>query len=171
MMCADFLHLAQGPRCPQGRWRGLPARGHHGRPATCPTSRSAPTSARRSRADHASRWTSTSWWRIPSTTSQPFAAFPGCVVSIHPETSRHPLRTLDLIRSLGARPGIAIDPALPICLGDGDAPAREPCLRHDGEPRLRGAEARAGHAWPRSASWPTWWGSAAWTWRSRWTGT
>jgi ribulose-phosphate 3-epimerase len=43
-----------------------------------------------------------------------FAAFPGCIVSIHPETSRHPLRTLDLIRSLGARAGIAIDPSMPI---------------------------------------------------------
>jgi len=43
-----------------------------------------------------------------------FAAFSGSVVSIHPETSRHPLRTLDLIRHLGARPGIAIDPAMPI---------------------------------------------------------
>lgn len=43
-----------------------------------------------------------------------FAGFPGCIVSIHPEATRHPLRTLDLIRSLGARSGIAIDPAMPI---------------------------------------------------------
>ncbi|MGO9310495.1 MAG: ribulose-phosphate 3-epimerase [Spirochaetia bacterium] len=43
-----------------------------------------------------------------------FAAVPGSIISIHPETTRHPLRTLDLIRSLGARAGIAIDPALPI---------------------------------------------------------
>jgi ribulose-phosphate 3-epimerase len=43
-----------------------------------------------------------------------FAGIPGAIVSIHPETSRHPLRTLDLIRSLGARPGIAIDPAMPV---------------------------------------------------------
>ncbi|MGA2612985.1 MAG: ribulose-phosphate 3-epimerase [Spirochaetia bacterium] len=42
-----------------------------------------------------------------------FAAFPGAVVSFHPETSRHPLRTIDLIRSLGARAGIAVDPAMP----------------------------------------------------------
>jgi ribulose-phosphate 3-epimerase len=41
-----------------------------------------------------------------------FASFPGAIVSIHPETSAHPLRTLDLIRSHGARAGIAIDPAL-----------------------------------------------------------
>ena len=43
-----------------------------------------------------------------------FAAFPGAIVSIHPETSRHPLRTLDLIRGHGARAGIAIDPAQPV---------------------------------------------------------
>jgi ribulose-phosphate 3-epimerase len=43
-----------------------------------------------------------------------FAAVAGSVISIHPETSRHPLRTLDLIRSLGARAGIAIDPAMPV---------------------------------------------------------
>jgi ribulose-phosphate 3-epimerase len=43
-----------------------------------------------------------------------FAAFPGAIVSIHPETSRHPLRTLDLIRSHGARAAIAIDPAQPV---------------------------------------------------------
>jgi ribulose-phosphate 3-epimerase len=41
-----------------------------------------------------------------------FARFPGAVVSFHPETSRHPLRTVELIRSLGARPGIAVDPAM-----------------------------------------------------------
>ena len=43
-----------------------------------------------------------------------FAAFPGAIVAIHPETSRHPLRTLDLILSLGARAGIALDPAQPV---------------------------------------------------------
>ena len=32
-----------------------------------------------------------------------FARIPGAVVSIHPEAARHPLRTLELIRSLGAR--------------------------------------------------------------------
>jgi ribulose-phosphate 3-epimerase len=41
-----------------------------------------------------------------------FASIPGAVVSIHPETSRHPLRTLDLIRGCGARAGIAVDPAM-----------------------------------------------------------
>jgi ribulose-phosphate 3-epimerase len=43
-----------------------------------------------------------------------FAVGPGSVVSIHPETTRHPLRTLELIRSLGVRAGIAIDPAMTI---------------------------------------------------------
>jgi ribulose-phosphate 3-epimerase len=43
-----------------------------------------------------------------------FAAIAGCIISIHPETTRHPLRILDLIRNLGARAGIAVDPAMPI---------------------------------------------------------
>lgn len=42
-----------------------------------------------------------------------YAAIPGAWVSIHPETTRHPLRTLERIRAKGARPGIVIDPALP----------------------------------------------------------
>jgi ribulose-phosphate 3-epimerase len=41
-----------------------------------------------------------------------FARFPQALVSFHPECSRHPLRTLDLIRSHGARAGIALDPAM-----------------------------------------------------------
>ena len=43
-----------------------------------------------------------------------FAKIPNAVVSIHPEAARHPLRTLELIRSLGARPAIAVDPAMPL---------------------------------------------------------
>lgn len=43
-----------------------------------------------------------------------FARIPNSVISIHPETTWHPIRTLDLIRSLGARAGIAIDPAMPL---------------------------------------------------------
>ena len=43
-----------------------------------------------------------------------FACFPGAIVSIHPETTAHPLRTLDQIRSLGARAGISLDPAMPV---------------------------------------------------------
>ena len=43
-----------------------------------------------------------------------FAGFIGAVVSFHPEISYHPLRTIELIKSHGARAGIAIDPAMPI---------------------------------------------------------
>jgi len=43
-----------------------------------------------------------------------FGGIPDCVLSIHPEVSYHPLRTLQLIRDLGARPAIAIDPAMPV---------------------------------------------------------
>jgi ribulose-phosphate 3-epimerase len=41
-----------------------------------------------------------------------FAKIPGTLISFHPETSRHPLRTRDLIRSFGCQAGIAIDPAV-----------------------------------------------------------
>ncbi|MBA7645205.1 Ribulose-phosphate 3-epimerase [subsurface metagenome] len=40
--------------------------------------------------------------------------FAGAVLCIHPEVSYHPIRTLQLIRDKGARPGIALDPALPV---------------------------------------------------------
>ena len=40
-----------------------------------------------------------------------FAAFPGATVAVHLEATRHPIRSLQLIRSCGARPGIALDPA------------------------------------------------------------
>jgi ribulose-phosphate 3-epimerase len=43
-----------------------------------------------------------------------FAKFPGVVVSFHPEVDYHPLRTVDLIKSCGARAGVAIEPALPL---------------------------------------------------------
>ncbi|MCX7029819.1 MAG: ribulose-phosphate 3-epimerase, partial [Spirochaetes bacterium] len=42
-----------------------------------------------------------------------YAQVRGATVSIHPETTRHPLRTLELITRCGARPGIVIDPAMP----------------------------------------------------------
>jgi ribulose-phosphate 3-epimerase len=42
-----------------------------------------------------------------------YARIRGAVVSIHPETTRHPLRTLERIRGCGARAGIVIDPAMP----------------------------------------------------------
>jgi len=41
-----------------------------------------------------------------------FSAYPGCVVTFHPEAMYHPLRTLNFIRKHGARTGIAVDPAL-----------------------------------------------------------
>ena len=40
----------------------------------------------------------------------------GVRVTIHPETSRHPVASLQKIRELGASPGIAIDPAQPVSL-------------------------------------------------------
>jgi ribulose-phosphate 3-epimerase len=43
-----------------------------------------------------------------------FARFPGATVAIHPEATYHPIRSLQLIRSLGARPGVAIDPGTPV---------------------------------------------------------
>ena len=43
-----------------------------------------------------------------------FCKLPGARITFHPETSRHPIRTLEKIRSLGGSPGIAIDPATPI---------------------------------------------------------
>jgi ribulose-phosphate 3-epimerase len=49
----------------------------------------------------------------PDAHVEKFASFPGAVVSFHPETSRHPLRTIDLIKGFGARAGIAVDPATP----------------------------------------------------------
>ena len=41
-----------------------------------------------------------------------FAEFENAVVCIHPETAYHPIRTLQSISSCGARPGIAVDPAM-----------------------------------------------------------
>jgi ribulose-phosphate 3-epimerase len=43
-----------------------------------------------------------------------FAKIPNAIVSFHPEVAWHPLRTIELIRSCGARAGIAIDPAMPL---------------------------------------------------------
>jgi len=49
----------------------------------------------------------------PDVHVEKFAMFQDAVVSFHPETSRHPLRTIALIKSFGARPAIAVDPAVP----------------------------------------------------------
>lgn len=43
-----------------------------------------------------------------------FAEFGNPALYIHPETTHHPLRSLQLIRICSARPGIAVDPALTI---------------------------------------------------------
>ena len=44
----------------------------------------------------------------------PYFDLTDSLVSFHPETSRHPLRTIETIRSSGGSPGIAIDPAYDI---------------------------------------------------------
>ena len=43
-----------------------------------------------------------------------FARFTRAFIAIHPETSRHPIRSLQLIRSCGARPAVAVDPSVPL---------------------------------------------------------
>ena len=43
-----------------------------------------------------------------------FAVFGNPALYIHPETSCHPLRSLQLIHKCGARPGIALDPAMSV---------------------------------------------------------
>jgi ribulose-phosphate 3-epimerase len=48
----------------------------------------------------------------PDTVIPWFAGLRGAQLSFHPETCWHPLRTLELIRSQGARAGIVLDPAL-----------------------------------------------------------
>lgn len=44
----------------------------------------------------------------------PMFPFPGSVLSFHPETSYHPIRTVQLIRSQNMRAGIVLDPAMPL---------------------------------------------------------
>ncbi len=41
-----------------------------------------------------------------------FAKFDNAVICFHPEVSYHPIRSLELIKSLGRKAGIAIDPAV-----------------------------------------------------------
>ncbi|RKX94657.1 MAG: ribulose-phosphate 3-epimerase [Spirochaetes bacterium] len=43
-----------------------------------------------------------------------FSPFSGSNITFHPECCRHPLRTIEAIRSAGCRPGIAVDPAQPL---------------------------------------------------------
>lgn len=41
-----------------------------------------------------------------------FTRIPGSTVTFHPETARHPVRTIQRIRDAQCRPGIAIDPGM-----------------------------------------------------------
>ena len=43
-----------------------------------------------------------------------FTPFGGSNITFHPEGCRHPLRTIEAIRTAGCRPGIAVDPAQPL---------------------------------------------------------
>ncbi len=43
-----------------------------------------------------------------------FGRVPGSLISFHPETCRHPFRTIDLIRKHNCRPGLALEPGLAI---------------------------------------------------------
>ncbi len=43
-----------------------------------------------------------------------FTPFSGSTITFHPEGCRHPLRSIETIRSAGCRPGIAVDPAQPL---------------------------------------------------------
>lgn len=43
-----------------------------------------------------------------------FTRHPGSFITFHPETSRHPVRIIDQIRTANCRPSIAIDPAMPL---------------------------------------------------------
>ncbi|XOV90940.1 MAG: ribulose-phosphate 3-epimerase [Bacteroidota bacterium] len=43
-----------------------------------------------------------------------FSGIEGSTITFHPETSRHPVRTIQAIRDSGCKPSIAIDPAIPI---------------------------------------------------------
>jgi len=43
-----------------------------------------------------------------------FTPFKGSNITFHPEPCRHPLRTIDVIRSSGCRPGIVVDPSQPL---------------------------------------------------------
>lgn len=47
-----------------------------------------------------------------------FAEAGATYISFHPEASRHPHRTIQLIRSLGCKPGIVLNPATPVDILD-----------------------------------------------------
>lgn len=99
-----------------------------------------------------------------------FASIPRAVVSIHPEASRHPLRTIELIRSLGARPGIAIDPALPALAVREILPHVSMACVMTVNPGYPGRSSSR-RLWANCARYRTWRPLRAGAWRSRWTGT
>ena len=43
-----------------------------------------------------------------------FAGFSNAIVSFHPETSYHPMRTIQYIKSYNAKAGIILDPSIPL---------------------------------------------------------
>lgn len=43
-----------------------------------------------------------------------FTQISGSIITFHPETSYHPVRTIQRIRDKGCQPGIAIDPGMPL---------------------------------------------------------
>ncbi len=43
-----------------------------------------------------------------------FTGIKGSTITFHPETSRHPVRTIQAIRDAGCKPSIAIDPAITV---------------------------------------------------------
>ncbi|MDX2196990.1 MAG: ribulose-phosphate 3-epimerase [Cytophagales bacterium] len=43
-----------------------------------------------------------------------FCQIKNSIFTFHPETSRHPVRTIEHIRAAGCKPSIAIDPAIPV---------------------------------------------------------
>jgi ribulose-phosphate 3-epimerase len=50
----------------------------------------------------------------PEAHAEPFCRLPGARVTFHPETTRQPVRLIARIRELGASPGIAIEPGIPV---------------------------------------------------------
>jgi ribulose-phosphate 3-epimerase len=50
----------------------------------------------------------------PGRLATAFAVKAGTVVTIHPDADTHPVRTLQALKDAGARPGVAIDPAMPL---------------------------------------------------------
>ena len=74
-------------------------------------------------------------------------------VTVHQEACVHLNRTLELIRSHGMKPGVAINPATPVqTLGEVLDIVR-PCAGDVGEPGLRRTEVYPRRRWKKRASW------------------